>query len=725
MRRLLALAALLVAAPALAQQPGDVALVGYRADNPDTFAFVALAPIDGGAEIRFTDNGWQASGSFRANEGTFVYTAPPAGLAPGDVVSVENPAGPALAAAGDQVLVYVGTDAAPRFVYALNAEGDAVWQDDAVDSNTSALPTGLSNGATAVALPELDNYAYTGPTTGTRSELLTAIGDPANWTGDDDARPAFPAAFTVTGDGGNLAPSFTAALTDRDVVAGAPFSFDYDAVDADGDPLSFALAAGPAGATLDAQTGVFSWTPTRTQAGAAYGVAVSVTDGEATVTATAELFVLAEAPNGAPAFSALVYGALVDAGGSVTLDYDAVDPEGGAVTYTLTQTASTDATLDASTGVFSWTAPAGVGVYPFTLTASDGEAASSVDLFVGVRGVVSEGLTGDELRAAVRQAYAPARTLGYDVARDTLYARVSGAPGGGPPDATLSADGQRAGVVCGVYSGFCVTLDPARDPSTDAFNQGINAEHTWPQSRGAGDEPQRSDMHILYPARAGVNSSRGNDPYGEVDDTATLTWFRGAESQPTVPTSDVDTWSERGPAAFEPREAVEGDVARAVLYFAAVYESAADPAFLDAMLSDVLTWDGADPADPAEAQRSGLVARHQGNVNPFVFDATLARRMFAPGSVDAEDGPALAVAVSVYPNPTAGRATVAVGLAAPSAVRVTVYDALGRAVATAERALGAGASDVVLDLSGLPSGAYAVRVTTAGGVAVRRLTVVR
>ena len=39
---------------------GDIAIIGYHADVPDTFAFVALADLAAGDVIHFTDNGWDA-----------------------------------------------------------------------------------------------------------------------------------------------------------------------------------------------------------------------------------------------------------------------------------------------------------------------------------------------------------------------------------------------------------------------------------------------------------------------------------------------------------------------------------------------------------------------------------------------------------------------------------------------------------------------------------------
>ena len=706
---LLALAIL----PARAQSAGDIAIVGFRSDDPDEFAFVALAPIAGGTEIAFTDNGWQAAGGFRANEGVYRYTVPATGLATGTVVTVTSPTGPLFSSSGDQLLAYVGTDSSPTFLYALNVEGDAVWQDDAQSSNTSALPAGLVNGATAVAVAELDNVAYTGLTSGTRSELLAAISTASNWTGSDTDRPAFPTAFTVTGSGGNLAPAFTAALTSASAYVGLPFTFDYDATDPEGDALTFALVASPTGTTLDAQTGVLRWSPPPSSAGQTVTFTVSVSDGTSMVTTSGTAAVFASVPNQAPAFDAPTYSVLVDGSAAVSIDYDATDTEGDLITYALTTAPSgTTATLDATTGVFSWTAPDAPGIYPFVVTATDASgAASTIDLFVGVRGTLFPDLRLSALRTALRGTYS-GRTLGYDRGRDTLYAKVEAYPDG---------------VVSGIYTGFAVTLPPNQDPSTYLANAGINAEHTWPQSMGADSEPQRSDMHMLYPSKSNVNSSRGNSPFGEVPDAQTQTWFRGNQSQTTIPTLEIDEWSERGSTYFEPRERVKGDIARALLYFATMYESAASPSFLTTERPVMLSWNELDPASAGEVLRSGLIKRYQGNVNPFVLDPTLARRAFDEtyATADEAHGSESGLLVAVYPNPTAGQTTVSIQLAAPARVSIEAFDILGRQVATSGASLAAGSADLVLDLSSLPTGPYAVRVTTGSETVVHRVTVVR
>ncbi|WP_052288625.1 ExeM/NucH family extracellular endonuclease [Leptolyngbya iicbica] len=176
---------------------GDIAITGFNFDNPDELAFVLLVDIEAGTQITFTDNGWLAAGGFRANEGSFTWQATE-NLAAGTLVT-PTVSGVAFSTSGDQLLAYQGDANSPTFIYALNSEGAGVWQADATSSNTSALPAGLLDGATAVALDEIDNAIYVGPTSGTKAELLAAISDRTNWTGSNSDRQIFStSAFTVT-----------------------------------------------------------------------------------------------------------------------------------------------------------------------------------------------------------------------------------------------------------------------------------------------------------------------------------------------------------------------------------------------------------------------------------------------------------------------------------------------------------------------------------------------
>ena len=81
---------------------------------------------------------------------------------------------------------------------------------------------------------------------------------------------------------------------------------------------------------------------------------------------------------------------------------------------------------------------------------------------------------------------------------------------------------------------------------------------------------------------------------------------------------------------------------------------------------------------------------------------------------------------SIMPNPASDVSKVALFLPAPSSVRLTLHDALGREVRTiADGIYPAGQQEFSTTLDGLPSGIYFVRGNIGGQVVVRRLAVVR
>jgi hypothetical protein len=183
-------------------QPGDIAIVGYNFKDPDEFSFITFVDLDPGTVIYFTDCGWTSSNSFRTGEGIVTYAVPSTGKTSGSLITFGldpgfTTAGVSgffgLSIAGDQLLVYQGSFAAPQFIYALNNSGNAVWQATASNTNTSALPPGLVNGYSAVALAEKENGEYNCSAVGTdKNSLLPLISDFNNWLGDDVNRYVLP-----------------------------------------------------------------------------------------------------------------------------------------------------------------------------------------------------------------------------------------------------------------------------------------------------------------------------------------------------------------------------------------------------------------------------------------------------------------------------------------------------------------------------------------------------
>ena len=238
--------------------------------------------------------------------------------------------------------------------------------------------------------------------------------------------------------------------------------------------------------------------------------------------------------------------------------------------------------------------------------------------------IIGEGLSGQELWDYVVANYKTSSTLGYNTCRDIMYSEI---------------DIQEGNQLTGVYSGYTITLDLSQDPSTNAYEQGINCEHTFPQSMYSGTEPMKSDMHHLFPTKSNVNSSRGNDPFEEIPDGNTDIWYRNEYSQTNIPSEYLDEYAEKynpsnqSDERFEPREIQKGNTARAMFYFYAMYSEVANDEFWELQKESMMDWHSYDEADEVETERTWEIAEYQdGLPNPFVIDSTLARRIWYPQS---------------------------------------------------------------------------------------------
>jgi endonuclease I len=160
----------------------------------------------------------------------------------------------------------------------------------------------------------------------------------------------------------------------------------------------------------------------------------------------------------------------------------------------------------------------------------------------------------------------------------------------------------------------------------DAGGDGWNREHIWPQSHGdfGTNNGPGTDLHALRPADVSVNTSRsdkdfdnGGEPHYEA-----IGCF-----------SDADSW--------EPRDAVKGDIARAVFYMCVRYEGdvtgepdleiqdlisvpTSGDGFLG-LISTLLEWHAADEVDQSETDRNNMIyynadntSLDQQNRNPFI-----------------------------------------------------------------------------------------------------------
>lgn len=113
-----------------------------------------------------------------------------------------------------------------------------------------------------------------------------------------------------------------------------------------------------------------------------------------------------------------------------------------------------------------------------------------------------------------------------------------------------------------VYSGYEETVPIDSASTNPGVVNNINCEHSIPQSWFNEVVRMRSDIHHLFPTDIQWNSDRGSDPFAEIPDAQTQKWIRGLSSQTTIPTANIEEYSEDTNSQFEPREDHKGNLAR-------------------------------------------------------------------------------------------------------------------------------------------------------------------
>jgi len=239
-------------------------------------------------------------------------------------------------------------------------------------------------------------YRYTNGLTGASLDPVTGV---FTWTPGYDQEGSYAVTFTVTDVAGltasvpamftiqnkNGAPSFivpgASQLASGTVREGQTFSFQYTAIDPEGDAVTYYLVA-PSPATANivptgANAGLFTWTPALGTAGT-YQIAVLASDGVNTT--AAGLATLVVTPNAAPVITVNPPQATFNVGelGSVAFSVTASDPDAGDVVALTTTALPAGATFVG--GIFAWTPAIGtVGSYTITFTAADQSNATDVE----------------------------------------------------------------------------------------------------------------------------------------------------------------------------------------------------------------------------------------------------------------------------------------------------------------------------------------------------------
>ena len=177
----------------------------------------------------------------------------------------------------------------------------------------------------------------------------------------------------------------------------------------------------------------------------------------------------------------------------------------------------------------------------------------------------------------------------------------------------VDKDLNRSGYIIGYYNGASFS---------GVWDSGAtwNREHTWPQSKGADKSiPMGHDMQSVRPTHTSVNSSRGNDAYGE----------SGAYYDPDEVSISNSYYKTTNMGSYR------GDAARVILYDYIVYGEAGGhknklyngnaqllskfgSAGVFESAAVLLKWHMNDPVSLTEMVRNDGAQTYQGNRNPFI-----------------------------------------------------------------------------------------------------------
>ena len=200
---------------------GEIAFISYDA-NPDTFRFILLVDFPANYQLNFTDMGYNSTGVRTGNEGVLRWTSPSTILPAGTIVTINvpTPSTPtvstgtitaigtnqfALSTTGDQITAFFiqnGTNA-EMAIASLHFGTNGFSGDPSISTAQTQLPPGLTAGTNALDLGARQEGYFNcsgGTSTGTQSQLLSAINTAANWTTQTTNAGISPSAcsFSVT-----------------------------------------------------------------------------------------------------------------------------------------------------------------------------------------------------------------------------------------------------------------------------------------------------------------------------------------------------------------------------------------------------------------------------------------------------------------------------------------------------------------------------------------------
>ena len=332
-----------------------------------TMKLFAINP-DGSEKWQFLTGGGIHSSAAIAGDGTIYFGSNDGNLYAINSAGEEKwrfPAGspvkssPALAADG---MIYVG-DNNGNFI-AVNSSGELVWTFTSADYILGSPVIG-PDGTVFVSSADNSLYALSGsaplansPWPMFRHDPLHTARMPASGNVPVNQAPTLSMIADATLDEGTIL-TFTAQGSDADVPA---------------QTLTYSLTGAPPGANINPTTGLFSWTPTEAQGPGSFDITVVVTDnGSPNLSASRTFKATVQEVNQTPTLG-VISNQSVDEGAAVTFTAQGSDADVPAqvLTYALSG-APQGATINPTTGLFSWTPTEaqGPGTFNITVVVSD------------------------------------------------------------------------------------------------------------------------------------------------------------------------------------------------------------------------------------------------------------------------------------------------------------------------------------------------------------------
>ncbi len=234
------------------------------------------------------------------------------------------------------------------------------------------------------------------------------------------------------------------SISNQAVAEGSTLTVTVTATDPDipSNTITFSLGGGaPAGMSINPSTGFISWTPTEAQGPGSYTVTVQASDnGSPSLTSLQSFSVTVGEFNLPPSLSPIASQS-VDEGATVSLTVSATDPDLPAtlLTFSLEPGAPSGASINQTTGAFTWTTTEaqGPGSYPITVAVSDGSLKATQTFTVVVNEVNEPPLMpgiGNQTVNEGQLLLLIAAAADRDEPKNKLTFSLSGAPAGASID---------------------------------------------------------------------------------------------------------------------------------------------------------------------------------------------------------------------------------------------------------------------------------------------------